>query len=148
VEVRDALLRLRLHGPAHAGGQRFVGIPYVGRLQNLRMRDLLLKLFRTQADAVRLGQSESVILNVIGDGAFNLVNAVAAGRHHRRHVDPEDVLHARTVECAAVLLGGDIQQICLDRAGVPAVGRLFAGRDHADAPAQTPHVMRKAVLDQ
>ena len=46
------------------------------------MRNLLLKLLRRQSNAVRLGQGESIILNVVADRALNAINAMTVSYTH------------------------------------------------------------------
>ncbi len=136
IVVDDAghvLLRDGLDGQAQLVADGLGGVPGVGRLKDLGMRDLLLELLRGQIAAVRLGQRQAVLVHVVAVRALDLGQLVHAACDEAHDVDPEDVLHAAAGDGAARLLGQRVQLVDLGRGGRPGIDGLLAGGDDVDA---------------
>ena len=136
VPVDDAgnvLLGNALDGEAELVADGFGGVPGIGRLKVGRVSDLRFKLFRRQIAAVRLGERDTVLIDVVAVCALDLRDVMAARRNETDHVDPEDVLHAAAGDGAAVFLRQSVEPVDHGRGGRPGVDGLFAGRDDVDA---------------
>ena len=95
----------------------------------------LLELLGGEANAVRLGKRQAVLLDVVGDGTLDLGDLVAGTGEKPHDADPEHVLHAGAHDGGPGLLGDGVQSVGGRSRGGPGEGRLLAGGHDGDAAA-------------
>ena len=142
--IGHVLLSDGFDGQAQLVADGLAGVPGIGGLKRIGMGDLRLEFVQGQVAAVRLGQGQAVVLNVIAVGALDLFDAVAASGHHSHHIDPEGILHAGAGNGAAVFLGQRIQLVDHGGGSGPGVNGLLAGGDDVNA-AQ--HALFHVIVD-
>ena len=76
-DAGNMLLRDGLNRQAELVADGLAGVPRIGRLEGLRVRDLPFKFLRREVAAMRLGQRKAVFIDVIAV-------CLAAGRAYAR----------------------------------------------------------------
>ena len=135
VVVDDAgnmLLRDGLNRQAELVTDGLAGVPRIGRLEGLRVRDLPFKFLRREVAAVRLGQRKAVFIDVVAVSALDLGDPVAAARDEADQIDPENILHAAAGDGAAGLFGQRVEAVDRGGGGRPRIDGLLTGGDDVD----------------
>ena len=114
-DAGNVLLRDGLNRQAELVTDGLAGVPRIGRLEGLRVRDLPFKFLRREVAAVRLGQRKAVFIDVVAVSALDLGDPVAAARDEADQIDPENILHAAAGDGAACLFGQRVEAV--DRGG-------------------------------
>ena len=131
-DAGNVLLRDGLNRQAELVTDGLAGVPRIGRLEGLRVRDLPFKFLRREVAAVRLGQRKAVFIDVVAVSALDLGDPVAAACDEADQIDPENILHAAAGDGAACLFGQRVEAIDCGGGGRPRIDGLLAGGDDVD----------------
>ena len=96
------------------------------------MRDLGFKLLWRQVTAVRLSESQTVLVHVVTVSALYLGDLMASAGYQAYNVDPENILHTAAGDGAVVFLCDGIQLVDHGSGSGPGINGLFAGGNDID----------------